>query len=84
VPHLVQDALLPVLPVEGPLRTVAVEPPGGVPVAQHVVAHHREQGRGVAPVQRRQLDPGPGGRVRGRHCEVVQHEVQQLPSAIDL
>ena len=38
------DAFLPVLPVERPGRTVAVELSRGVLVAQHVVAHDREHG----------------------------------------
>ena len=54
------------------------------PVAEDVVAHDCEEGGGVAAVQRRQLEPGPGGRVRGGHCQVVQHVVKQLPGAINL
>ena len=40
MPNLVKDALLPVLPVERPMRAVAVHLPRRVPVAQNVVAHH--------------------------------------------
>ena len=42
VAYLVEDALLPVLPLERPTRTVAVHLARRVLVAQHVVAHHRE------------------------------------------
>lgn len=44
VGDLLHDAFLPVLPVEGPGRTVAVQLPRGVFVTQHVVAHDREGG----------------------------------------
>ena len=40
---LLHDGLLPVLPVQGPGGTVAVQLPRGVLVTEHVVAHHREQ-----------------------------------------
>ena len=65
--YLVQNALLPVLPVERPLRTVAVEVPGGVAVAQHIVAHHGEEGGRRGPVERGQLDPGARRGVTRRH-----------------
>lgn len=42
VGDLFHDALLPVLPVQSPGWTVAVELPRGVLVAQHVVAHDSE------------------------------------------
>lgn len=47
VGDLLHDAFLPVLPVEGPGRTVAVELSRGVLVAQHVVAHDGEHGCGT-------------------------------------
>lgn len=34
------DGLFPILPVEGPGRTVPVELPGAVLITQHIVAHH--------------------------------------------
>lgn len=42
IPNLLENSFFPVLPVEGPAWTVAVHLPGGVLVAQHVVAHHCE------------------------------------------
>lgn len=47
VGDLLHDAFLPVLPVEGPGRAVAVELSRGVLVAQHVVAHDGEHGCGT-------------------------------------
>lgn len=44
VGDFLHDAFLPVLPVEGPGRAVAVQLPRGVLVAQDVVAHDREGG----------------------------------------
>lgn len=44
VGDFLHDAFLPVLPVQGPGRTVAVQLSRGVLVTQHVVAHDREQG----------------------------------------
>lgn len=44
VGDFLHDAFLPVLPVEGPGRAVAVQLSRGVLVAQHVVAHDREHG----------------------------------------
>lgn len=40
--YLVEDALLPVLPVQRPARTVSVHLSRRVFVAQYVVAHHRK------------------------------------------
>ena len=60
MPDLVEDALLAVLPVERPVGTVAVHGLGGVPVAEHVVAHHREEGE--RPVAVELVDLGPGSR----------------------
>lgn len=44
VGDFLHDAFLPVLPVEGPGWTVAVQLSRGVLVTQHVVAHDREHG----------------------------------------
>lgn len=44
VGDVLHDAFLPVLPVEGPGRAVAVQLACGVLVAQHVVAHDGEGG----------------------------------------
>lgn len=44
VRDFLHDAFLPVLPVEGPGWTVAIQLSRGVLVTQHVVAHDREHG----------------------------------------
>ena len=56
----------------------------GSPVTEDIVAHDCEEGGGVTAVQGRQLKPGPGGRVRGGHRQVIQHVVKQLTGTIDL
>ncbi len=42
VGDFLHDAFLPVLPVKGPGRTVAVQLSRGVLVTQHVIAHDRK------------------------------------------
>ena len=42
VADLLENALAPVFPLEDPAGAVAVHLARGVLVAQHVVAHHRE------------------------------------------
>lgn len=55
-----------------------------LPVTQNIVTHDGEESGGVGPVQGSQLQPRSGRWVRGGYCQVVKHEVQQLPGPIDL
>ncbi len=61
----VENALLPVLPVERPLGAVSVHLSGGVAVAEHVVAHDGEQGGRLGAVELAELHPRPRRRRTG-------------------
>lgn len=67
VADLVEDALLAVLPLQRPAGAVAVHLARRVLVAQHVVAHHREDARGPGAVGPGERDPRPLRRLRRRH-----------------